>query len=97
MPETTNGGWPAKDLMGCEAVRPFVERARLTVPDFGLTERNTGVVVRVCRRLDGIPLAIELAAAHLGDLAVEQVAGRLEGSWIYYRAAAGPSNRSSRP
>lgn len=80
LPETTNGGRPAKYLMGCEAVRLFVERARLTVPDFGLTEGNAGAVVRVCRRLDGIPLAIELAAAQLGDLAVEQVAGRLEGS-----------------
>ena len=80
LPETTNGGMPAEDLMGCEAVRLFVERARATVPDFGLTEGNAGAVVRVCRRLDGIPLAVELAAAQLGDLAVEQVAGRLEGS-----------------
>jgi predicted ATPase/DNA-binding SARP family transcriptional activator/DNA-binding CsgD family transcriptional regulator len=80
LPETRNGGLPSKDLMGCEAVRLFVERASVTAPGFDLTEGNAGAVVRVCRRLDGIPLAIELAAAQLGDLAVEQVAGRLEGS-----------------
>jgi predicted ATPase/DNA-binding SARP family transcriptional activator/DNA-binding CsgD family transcriptional regulator len=80
LPETSNGQSTAESLMRCEAVRLFVERARVTVPDFGLTEGNAGAVVRVCRRLDGMPLAIELAAAQLGDLAVEQVAGRLEGS-----------------
>ena len=80
LPETRNGGLSAKDLMGCEAVRLFVERARLTVPDFGLTEGNAGAVARVCRRLDGIPLAIELAAAQLVTLAVDQVAGKLERS-----------------
>src|SRR5215210_7492359 len=80
LPETTNGVAPAEDLMGCEAVRLFVERARAAVPGFGLTEGNVGAVVRVCQRLDGLPLAIELAALQLGDLAVEQVAGRLEGS-----------------
>jgi predicted ATPase/DNA-binding SARP family transcriptional activator/DNA-binding CsgD family transcriptional regulator len=80
LPETTNGGSSAEDLMSCEAVRLFVERARITVPDFGLTEGNAGAVVRVCGRLDGMPLAIELAAAQMGDLPLEQVAGRLEGS-----------------
>jgi predicted ATPase/DNA-binding SARP family transcriptional activator/DNA-binding CsgD family transcriptional regulator len=80
LPETSNGQSTAENLMRCEAVRLFVERARVTVPDFGLTEGNAGAVIRVCRRLDGIPLAIELAAAQLKDLAVEQVAGRLEGS-----------------
>jgi DNA-binding SARP family transcriptional activator len=80
LPETTNGGRPAEDLMGCEAVRLFVERASVTGPGFGLTEGNADAVVRVCRRLDGIPLAIELAAAQLGDLTVEHVAGRLEES-----------------
>ena len=64
----------AEDLMGCDAVRLFVDRASVTVPSFGLTESNASAVVRLCRRLDGIPLAIELAAAQLKDLAVEQVA-----------------------
>jgi hypothetical protein len=80
LPETRNGGLSAKDLMDCEAVRLFVERASVTAPDFELTQENAGAVVRVCRMLDGIPLAIELAAAQIGDLTADQVAGRLEGS-----------------
>jgi predicted ATPase/DNA-binding CsgD family transcriptional regulator len=80
LPETRNGGLSAEDLMGCEAVRLFVKRASDTAPGFGLTEGNAGAVVRVCRMLDGMPLAIELAAAQIGDLTADQVAGRLEGS-----------------
>jgi predicted ATPase/DNA-binding SARP family transcriptional activator/DNA-binding CsgD family transcriptional regulator len=67
-----------KSLMGYEAVRLFVDRARLRLPDFGLTPENAGAVARVCRKLDGIPLAIELATARMGTLAVEQVAQKLE-------------------
>jgi predicted ATPase/DNA-binding SARP family transcriptional activator/DNA-binding CsgD family transcriptional regulator len=65
-------------LMRYEAVRLFVDRARLRLLDFGLTRENAGAVARVCRKLDGIPLAIELATARMGALAVEQVAQRLE-------------------
>src|SRR5262249_47365660 len=50
-------------LMEYEAVRLFAERALATDPGFRLTERNAGATVQVCRRLDGIPLALELAAA----------------------------------
>ena len=67
-----------EDLVRYEAVRLFVDRARLRLPDFGLNEKNAGAVARVCRKLDGIPLAIELATARMGALAVEQVAQRLE-------------------
>ncbi|HEY7065093.1 MAG TPA: LuxR C-terminal-related transcriptional regulator, partial [Chloroflexota bacterium] len=65
-------------LSQCEAVRLFVERARAAVPTFTLTERNAGAVGQVCRRLDGIPLALELAAARVRALRVEQVAQRLD-------------------
>jgi predicted ATPase/DNA-binding CsgD family transcriptional regulator len=61
-----------------DAVRLFVERARLTRPDFALTDQNAAAVAQVCRRLDGIPLAIELAAARVRILAVEQIAARLD-------------------
>lgn len=52
----------------------------LRLPDFGLTPENAGSVARICRELDGMPLALELAAARLPTLAVETVAERLEGS-----------------
>ena len=61
-----------------EAVRLFVERARSARPDFSLGENNAAPVVRICRRLDGIPLAIELAAARARMLSAEQIAVRLE-------------------
>src|SRR5829696_6984575 len=80
LPATTDGESRVEGLTRYEAVRLFVDRARLRLPDFGLTQENAGVVARVCRKLDGIPLAIELATARMGALAVEQVAQRLEGS-----------------
>jgi predicted ATPase/DNA-binding SARP family transcriptional activator/DNA-binding CsgD family transcriptional regulator len=70
----------AEGLMRYEAVRLFVDRARLKLPGFGLTQENAGATARVCRKLDGIPLAIELATARIGALAVEQVAQKLEAS-----------------
>ncbi len=69
-----------ESLLCTEAVRLFLDRARSRLPGFGLTEENAGAVARVCRKLEGIPLAIELAAARMGALAVEQVAERLESS-----------------
>ena len=61
-----------------EAVRLFVERARAALPAFALTEQNARAVADVCRRLDGIPLALELAAAHVPLLSVGQIAERLD-------------------
>ena len=69
-----------ESLMGYEALRLFVDRARLRLLDFKLTQENAGAVARVCHKLEGIPLAIELATARMGALAVEQVAQRLEKS-----------------
>jgi len=61
-----------------EAVQLFIERTRAARPDFMLTEADAPVVVQICRRLDGIPLAIELAAARMRMLSVEQIAARLD-------------------
>jgi predicted ATPase/transcriptional regulator with XRE-family HTH domain len=60
------------------AIELFVERARAALPQFELTPRNVAAVVEVCRRLDGLPLAIELAAARARLLTVQQIAARLD-------------------
>ncbi len=65
-------------LRQSEAVQLFVERARAAVPSFTLTERNVGVVAQICHRLDGIPLALELAAARARVLSIDQLAARLD-------------------
>ena len=67
-----------EDALSFEAVRLFVERARSVCYDFQLTPANQAKVAQICRRLDGIPLAIELAAARTAMLSVEQIAERLE-------------------
>lgn len=63
-----------------EAVRLFVERARAVAPPFALSERNAAAVAQICRRLEGLPLAIELAAARVAVLAPQQIAARLDNS-----------------
>jgi predicted ATPase/class 3 adenylate cyclase len=69
---------PLERLHEFEAVQLFADRAGLVRSDFTLTEANAAAVVQVCRRLDGIPLAIELAGARVRVLSVEQVAARLD-------------------
>jgi predicted ATPase len=61
-----------------EAVQLFVARARMADSSFDLTSDNAASVVRICARLDGIPLAIEMAAARLSVLSVDQIAARLD-------------------
>jgi predicted ATPase/DNA-binding CsgD family transcriptional regulator len=65
-------------LMNSDAIRLFVERAAAALPTFSLSEENAPAVEQVCRRLDGIPLALELAAARVKLLRVEQIADRLD-------------------
>ena len=55
----------------------FVDRARRTKPDFRLTEDNSSAIVEICRRLDGMPLAIELAAARIRTLSLTQIVDSL--------------------
>jgi predicted ATPase/DNA-binding winged helix-turn-helix (wHTH) protein len=63
---------------GAESVRVFVDRARLAWPDFEVGLDNAAAVVEICRRLDGIALAIELAAARVPMLPVAEIAARLD-------------------
>ena len=65
-------------LLQYEGVRLFVERANACSPDFRLTGENAAAVAAVCRRLDGIPLAIELAAARTRSLSVDEISQKLD-------------------
>jgi predicted ATPase/DNA-binding CsgD family transcriptional regulator len=83
---------PAADsLLGYEASGLFYERARTVRSDFDLTEGNSLAVAQICYRLDGMPLAIELAAARVRVLSAEQISVRLDDS---FRLLAG-SDRTS--
>jgi predicted ATPase/DNA-binding SARP family transcriptional activator len=65
-------------LSGSDAVALFCERARSAQPGFGLSQANAAAVVHICRRLDGIPLALELAAARIRVLGAQDLARRLD-------------------
>ena len=67
-------------LLQFECIRLFFERATAVQPGFQLTLANAPAVIEICTRLDGIPLAIELAAARVNVLPVEQIAARLTGT-----------------
>jgi predicted ATPase/class 3 adenylate cyclase len=66
------------DLARSDAVLLFAERARLHDPGFRLDERSAALVATLCRRLDGIPLALELAAARLSSMSLSQITERLD-------------------
>jgi non-specific serine/threonine protein kinase len=66
-----------REPMEADAARLFVDRARAVDPDFRCTASNAEAIARVCHRLDGIPLAIELAAARVTVLSPEQIEARL--------------------
>ncbi|MBV8995290.1 MAG: adenylate/guanylate cyclase domain-containing protein [Pseudonocardiales bacterium] len=68
---------PLEVLQESDAMRLFIDRARQVRPDFELTQANARGIVQLCRELDGIPLAIELAAARVRMLASAQIAHRL--------------------
>ncbi len=74
-------------LLRLESVRLFVDRASAAQPSFQLTKKNAAAVAEICRRLDGIPLAIELAAARTRAIAVEAIAARLQDRFRLLTAA----------
>ncbi len=77
------------ELAELEAVRLFVERAAAVAPGFSLTEENAADVARICFRLDGLPLAVELAAGRVGGLVPAAIAERLDDRFRLLRAGAG--------
>jgi predicted ATPase/tRNA A-37 threonylcarbamoyl transferase component Bud32 len=70
--------YPLEPLDEAQAVALFVERAQAVKPGFALGEENAAAVAEIARRLDGLPLAIELAAARIKLLSPQAIAGRLE-------------------
>ncbi|MBW3664977.1 MAG: AAA family ATPase [Actinobacteria bacterium] len=66
------------EIAGADAVRLFVDRARVVSRDFGLDESNARVIANICRRLDGLPFAIELAAARMRMFTPRDVESRLD-------------------
>ena len=68
------------ELERSESARLFAERARHRHPHLTMGSENARAVAEICRKLDGLPLAIELAAARVGTLSVEQISEKLEDS-----------------
>src|SRR5213078_1012970 len=82
---------PLGQLAQHEAVRLFIERAQAVKPDFALTQENAPAVAEICHRLDGLPLAIELAAARARLFPPSAILARLAGQ------AASPDARPASP
>jgi predicted ATPase/DNA-binding SARP family transcriptional activator len=80
-----------REIVSSEAVRLFEDRARQVLPEFELTEGTARDVARLCRHLDGLPLAIELAAARVGTLPVGRI---LEGLDERFRLLVEPGGAS---
>lgn len=85
-------------LQNYDAVQLFVDRATAVVPSFRITEENAADVVQLCHQLDGLPLAIELAAVRLRALSVHQVTERLDRQFTLLTGAGrrvGPSRHET--
>ncbi len=73
--ETT---WGVPSLAQTESQKLFIERATMALPNFSVTANDQVIIARICQRLDGIPLAIELASARVPILSLAQIAARLD-------------------
>ena len=77
-----------EELTKYEAVQLFLDRAKAVYPGFQVSEQNLITIARICEQLDGIPLAIELAAAQIRLLRVEQISARLEDRFGFLKAGS---------
>ena len=82
MPVPAGEAVPVEQVLASEAVWLFSERAAAVVPGFAVEAGNAGPVLQLCRRLDGIPLALELAAVRLGALSLDQLNQGLAGELL---------------
>lgn len=87
-------GAKVEDVEASPAVALFVDRARAARADFRLNDSNADAVANICRGLDGLPLAIEIAAARLGVLTAQDMAGRLQERFALL--TAGPRGEGNR-
>jgi predicted ATPase/DNA-binding CsgD family transcriptional regulator len=85
---------PLDELLRYDAVRLFVERASAVRPAFALNEASAGAVSQICRRLDGMPLALELAAARMRSFSAGEIAERLDDRFALL--TSGPRTASPR-
>jgi len=84
---------PGAPAAGTDSVALFVDRAEAMLPGFTLTAANQQAVGELCRRLDGIPLALELAAVRLRTMSIEQIAARLDDRFRLLGTARTSENR----
>lgn len=87
--------WPVSPLPLGEATRLFADRAKASRPDFALEHEPVGAVAEICRRVDGLPLAIELAAARMRAMSSLDVARRLDGLRVLSGGARGSPRQQS--
>ena len=86
----------SKKVQTSESVQLFIERAASKDPDFALTGDNVDLVAEICRRLDGMPLAIELAAAQVRNLSAQEIAQRLDQRFQFLKGGSRNAPRRQR-
>ena len=92
-----DGTYEPEELLRFEAVRLFADRAAAVLPGFAVDAGNGAAIAGVCRALDGIPLAVELAAVRLRSLSPGQILSRLGSRFELLRAVVRLISRTTEP